>query len=376
MEDSMKHRLVTDRSSVTVLIPAHNEADGIQTTLASLLKQEQRPDRIVVISDNSTDDTMAKAEEFAHTSPVPVDVFESKGNQCKKAGALNQFLSHLLSAVRDDDYILVMDADSALDCRWIARATAELDAHDDVGAVGGVFYGEPGGGLLGQFQRNEYQRYARDIGRKKAKAMVLTGTATMYPARVAKHVAQARGETLPGRAGQVYDTMALTEDNEYTLALKTLGYRCVSPEECQVTTELMPTWKALWHQRMRWQRGAIENLRHYGLNRVTLPYFVQQSGLGLGMLAMSLYLITFATALAFGLPLEFQPFWTVIGAIFVIERVVTVSRGGWKGTLLALPLVIEMFYDIFQMAVYAVSLINILFKREAKWHHANVPVAH
>lgn len=368
----MKHRLRTDQSSVTVLIPAHNESGNIVQTLTSLLQQEKQPDRIVVVSDNSSDDTVTKTKRFAKSSPVQVDVFESVSNECKKAGALNQYLAKLLPMIRDDDYVLVMDADSVLDCRWISRAITELESDDKIGAVGGVFYGETGGLLLMQFQRNEYQRYARDIGRKKARAMVLTGTATMYPARVANHVASVRGILLPGRPGQVYDTMALTEDNEYTLALKSLGYKCVSPEECRVTTELMPTWKALWNQRMRWQRGAIENLRHYGFTRVTAPYFLQQAGLGVGIIAMSLYLITFTAALLLGAPVQFQPFWTAIGLLFVAERVVTVHRGGWKGVLLAFPLIIEMFYDIFQMAVYAVSLFSVIFKREAKWHHANV----
>ena len=29
-------------------------------------------------------------------------------------------------------------------------------------AVGGLFYGEDGAGIMGQFQRNEYTRYSRD----------------------------------------------------------------------------------------------------------------------------------------------------------------------------------------------------------------------
>jgi cellulose synthase/poly-beta-1,6-N-acetylglucosamine synthase-like glycosyltransferase len=56
---------------------------------------------------------------------------------------------------------------------------------------------------------------------------------------------------LPGEAGQVYDTYSLTEDNELTMALKTLGARLLSPRECQVRTELMPTRRDLWRQRQR-----------------------------------------------------------------------------------------------------------------------------
>jgi cellulose synthase/poly-beta-1,6-N-acetylglucosamine synthase-like glycosyltransferase len=368
----MKHRLRSDASLINVLIPAHNEADGIEQTLASLLNQDQRPDQIVVIADNCTDDTVAIVRRFAESATVTVRVYETVDNVHKKAGALNQYLIQLLPTLRDDDYLLVMDADSELDSRWISRAAAESDSGDTIGAVGGVFYGRLGGGVLAQFQRNEYQRYARDIGRKKARAMVLTGTATMYPARVARHVQVVRGSEIPGTMGQVYDTLALTEDNEFTLALKTLGYRCVSPQECRVTTELMPTWRDLWLQRMRWQRGALENLRHYGFSRVTAPYFLQQTGLAVGILAMILYLLTFTVSLLLHNPLELNPFWTAVGGLFIAERVVTVYRGGWRGILLAFPLAIEMVYDFFQMAIYVVSIVSIAFKREAHWHHVAV----
>jgi cellulose synthase/poly-beta-1,6-N-acetylglucosamine synthase-like glycosyltransferase len=368
----MKHRPRSDAYLITVLIPAHNEAGGIEQTLASLLDQDQRPDQIVVLADNCTDDTVAVVRRVAESSPVPVRVHETAGNAHKKAGALNQYLALLLPTIRDDDYVLVMDADSELDSRWIARAVAESDSDGTIGAIGGVFYGRLGGGVLEQFQRNEYQRYARDIGRKKARAMVLTGTATMYPARVARHVQAVRGSEVPGTKGQVYDTSALTEDNEFTLALKTLGYRCVSPQECRVTTELMPTWRDLWRQRMRWQRGAIENLRHYGFTRVTAPYFLQQTGLVAGIFAMILYLLSFIVFLSLRNALDFHPFWTAIGVLFIAERVVTVYRGGWKGVLLAFPLVIEMVYDIFQMAIYVFSILHIIFQREARWHHVAV----
>ena len=36
-------------------------------------------------------------------------------------------------------------------------------------------------------------------------------------------MAAARGVFIPGETGRVYDTAALTEDNELTLALKSLG---------------------------------------------------------------------------------------------------------------------------------------------------------
>ena len=71
----------------------------------------------------------------------------------------------------------------------------------------------------------------------------------------------------------------MTEDNEMTMALKSLGGKMFSPPQCHVITEVMPSWTALWRQRMRWQRGALENIGAYGLTRATLPYWLQQPAL-------------------------------------------------------------------------------------------------
>ena len=59
---------------------------------------------------------------------------------------------------------------------------ARLEDDPDLIAVGGVFYGENGCGLVGQLQRNEYTRYQRDISRRQGRVFVLTGTASL-PAR-------------------------------------------------------------------------------------------------------------------------------------------------------------------------------------------------
>jgi len=157
-----------------------------------------------------------------------------------------------------------MDADTSLGPRFIEVAARHLEDDPELAAVGGVFYGEPGSGLIGQFQRNEYTRYSLQIRQRRGRVFVLTGTATMFRAEALLDVAAARGVFIPGEPGKVYDTAALTEDNELTLALKSLGATMMSPAECYVVTEIMPTWRNLWKQRQRWQRGALENLGAYG----------------------------------------------------------------------------------------------------------------
>lgn len=348
---------------ITVLVPAHNEEQALPITLGALAAQTRKPDRVIVVADNCTDRTPQIAREMGY------EAFETVDNQHKKGGALNQVLTALLPTAGPRDVVLVMDADTSLGPEFIEAAAGRLEADPELAAVGGLFYGEDGGGILGQFQRNEYTRYSVQIRQRRGRVFVLTGTATMFRAEALLDVAAARGVYIPGEPGKVYDTAALTEDNELTLALKSLGATMVSPQECYVVTEIMPTWRNLWTQRQRWQRGALENLSAYGVTGATVRYWGQQIGIGYGTVALNcalaLILITF---LALDTWIWF-PFWTTIGAVFLAERVITVWRGGWRARLLAAALLPELAYDVFLQVVFINSLWRISTGREAQWGH-------
>ena len=78
--------------------------------------------------------------------------------------------------------------------------------------------------------------------------------------------------------------------------------------------------------------------------------------MGFGALSFGIYLAFMALTLStYGWP-GLSPFWTAIGAIFVVEKVVSVRRAGPRAVLVALLMVPEMLYDLFQHAVYFTSL--------------------
>lgn len=345
--------------TVIALIPAHNEAARIAAAIAGLRAQHHRPDRIVVVADNCSDAT----EDIAYADGA--EVFKTYGNTHKKAGALNQALEYFVPQLHPDDLILIQDADTVIAPTFIGAARAVLSRK--VPAVGGIFHGEEGGGLLGMLQRMEFHRYADDIKRKRNRADVLTGTGTLFRVGVLREVRRGR---LAGRVGDgtsYYSLVSLTEDDEMTKAIKTLGYRTVSPPGCEVVTEVMPNLPKLWHQRIRWQRGALENLREYGLTKVTAPYVLRQLMMGFSCIALLLYLVLMALILVlFGTP-SIDPFWASIGLIFMAEKVFTVRKAGLRAQLLAALIVVELVYDLFQHFVYFRSLYDMVLRRRERW---------
>lgn len=356
---------------VIAVIPAHNEEHGLARTLRSLANQTRPVDAVIVVADNCTDATVAIA------LATGASVVETVDNSARKAGALNFALAEVLPLLDPTDAVLLMDADTQLSDGFVAAATTRLWREQqgrEVGAVGGIFTSDDeASSMVGQLQTNEYVRYARHLGRRQGRALVITGTGSVFSVGALRAVVDGRRNgTLPdpGGTGGVYDTSALTEDNELTLCLKALHYRTVSPAECLVFTEIMPTWKMLYQQRRRWQRGAMENLLAHGLHAYTLPYITKQALTYLGVLFVPFYFVTLFAALtsAVGGGVDaFVPFWVLVAVTYVIEQTWSVRRGGWRAMLLSIAIVPELLFNLFLNTVYAFAIIAMLFGTSEQW---------
>lgn len=355
--------------AVVAVVPAHDEAATIGSAVGSLKAQAVTFDRIIVVADNCTDDTVALARAAG------AEVFETQGNRHRKAGALNQALPHIDLA--DDDLLLVMDADTRLGVDYMSAVMRQFAPSRSwgsrpLGAVGGIFHGDHPQGVLPRLQAAEYARYAREIGRRQGRVHVLTGTASVFLAKALRDVATSRGHRLPGRRGDIYDTSALTEDNEITIALKTIGWDLVSPRECLVYTEVMPTLGALHDQRLRWYRGAVDNIATYGVTRVTARYWLQQGALLFSTVMLLLYLVLMVYTVVVGV-FALSWFWSIIGAIFAVERVVTVWEAGPRARLTAALILPEMAYDLFLQTIFLRALGQRLTHSTPEWKHHAAP---
>ena len=346
---------------LVALLPAHNEERNIASAIDSLRRQTVVPDRIVVVPNNCTDATA----EIAAACGVEVRVMTD--NRDKKAGALNWALAELLEDLDPRDLILVQDADSSLDPDFLEKALPYASSRA-FGAVGGVFRGEGGDGLVGHLQRNEYTRYARDVRNLGGRCLVVTGTASVFRVEVLRAVSQARLDgRLPagdGRGG-VYDTTVLTEDNEISFAIQTLGYRLVSPLGCNLVTEIMPSWSELWKQRLRWKRGAIENCFQYGYTPTTRSYWGRQLLALVGVVVFATYLATMLYG-AVTNSLHLHAFWLCVTLVFMIERSVTIKDAGWKQMLLSFTMY-ELVLDLFLQACHAKAFAEAFIQSEREW---------
>lgn len=349
----------TPTGQLIALVPAFNEAGCIAATVEALRQQTWPVSRIIVIDDNCTDDTGAIAMQAG------AEALATVGNTKKKAGALNQALAAVLPDLADDDYVFIQDADTVVVPDFIELAMAAMRS-DPRAVVCGRYACKAEHGLIGLLQRNEFFRSGRQIDRRQDRTHILVGTSTLLHAGILRHVLAAREQGILPAADDVY-TDSITEDFELSLAIKTLGYRLTSPHGCDAITDVMPTVAKLWHQRLRWYRGGIEDLRRYGLNRVTLGYWRRQAVIISGIAAQGLYIGAVAASLSFTGSLHLTLIWSLVTLLFMTDRVINVWKAGRMARLVAGLLIIEMAYDYWQQAVYVTAWWKALRGRQAEW---------
>lgn len=118
---------VREKTGLTVLIPAFNEAKSIADTVRSVLAQSIQSDDIIVIDDCSTDDTGAIARSLG------VVVLRTPKNCGCKANALNYGLKFV-----DSEFTLAIDADTTFDEHSFERLMTAFDDPDVATACGFV----------------------------------------------------------------------------------------------------------------------------------------------------------------------------------------------------------------------------------------------
>lgn len=119
-----------DPPSVSVLIPAYNEAASIADTIAAINDQQYRGDiEIVVVDDGSTDDTW---DTLQWLSGIHDNLRAFTQENTGQGGARNHALSNA-----QNELVVSVDADTVLDDYAIAELAITFRKNPDAVAVGG-----------------------------------------------------------------------------------------------------------------------------------------------------------------------------------------------------------------------------------------------
>ncbi len=364
---------MSDNSKVVTLIPAHNEQDQIEETIASLYNQTRPPDQVLVIADNCTDNTVAIVQCLMRVYPT-LEIFETVGNKAKKAGALNQGVARLQP--RQWDYLLQMDADTVLDCQLLEQALKEFEREPQLAGVGSRCFLKTfddtvnwWGRTLWRFQNLEYGIADSRHIQRNGKAKVLAGAVCLYRMDVLQQVVRQNWNEFDRLV--IWREDSLVEDYELTLDTQKIGYKAEIGLKMFSYTDAMFSLRDLWKQRFRWYGGTAATLRRRGFAREVLSETIIQSFYVLIIMSRLLMLAMVATMAGWGLvgtaPIQFSfTVWLLpmVGLILVnyVYRFRYTRNRDFPQWLLVVSLVpIELYitYDQFlTLLAYTKNLLN------------------
>ncbi|MBI2107056.1 glycosyltransferase family 2 protein [Candidatus Woesearchaeota archaeon] len=239
---------IKDYPLVTIAIPAWNEEKSIVSTLECILNLDYPKDKmqIIVIDDNSKDDTFAVTKKFISKNKN-IQLLRHNNNK-GKAGAMNTALRYAKG-----EFFWVYDADSYASKELLKNLVCKFYEEDNekVGAVVAITLIKNHGNWVEKMQRLEYVMTA--FMRK------LTGsTDTLHTTN-----ALSLFRTKVIRSINGFDEGNLTEDFEIAMRMRSRGYRIVMCEKGNFYTKVPNKIKNMWLQRVRWFRGFIQNTLKY-----------------------------------------------------------------------------------------------------------------
>jgi glycosyltransferase involved in cell wall biosynthesis len=124
-----------------VIIPAHNEAEYIATTLDALANQSLRPKKVVVVNDNSTDTTGEIIESYiAKDSIFHMHHLRSSTEHMPGSKVIEAFNSGLALVDDSYDFIVKLDADVILPKNYFEQIAHTFKTDPKIGIAGGFIY--------------------------------------------------------------------------------------------------------------------------------------------------------------------------------------------------------------------------------------------
>ena len=245
--------------TVTILVPAYNEANVLPRSMASLRHLDYPRDRlefVYVFEGKSTDGTGQVIRRFAEGDSRYV-ILERRNARPGKAAAVNDALPHCTG-----ELLIGLDADQALKPDAVQRVARWFLADPTLACVKarpiGINASESSLALVSTLERDSIERgdtYLRE----------LTGGFTFFGGGQVAF----RRSLFTSLGG--FDEEMLLEDIDYSVKIHAAGHR-IKVDLGFITYEEHPAGlRAWWGQRLRWVRGGMQVARRYMGRSLGMP---------------------------------------------------------------------------------------------------------
>ena len=343
--------------NIGVLIPAHNEEEGIVRTIRSVQASDYPANRfeIYVIADNCTDLTAEHARNAGATVAERHDL-SNRG----KGQALDWFLRQHRNLYHNTDVITIIDADVTPDRNYLREISASLSLPETsvLQAYNGV--SNPGAGwrpglIDAAFNVFNHLRMAGSV--------VLSGTAVL------------KGNGMAFRTSVLehygWPCHSIVEDMEFSLRLLQDGIEVHYNPDAVIRSEMVTSGKHASSQRSRWEGGRFTLVKNmtgpllslFGRSR-DFRYLFALAELAIPPLSLLVILFALVTTASFlfleGAWLLVPVCWWLILFIYVISG--QIQRRAPATTwfvLAAAPL-----YILWKIPLYAAMLLR---KKRNEW---------
>ena len=312
-EVSAENRLLT----IGVLIPAHNEEDGITHTVEAIKACDYPANRfeIFVIADNCTDHTALNAR---NAGALAFERFDSVNRG--KGQALDWFLKNHKEIYCHTDIMTIIDADVAPDRNYLHEISATFNNPEiqAIQAYNGV--SNPDAGWRPALIDAAFNVFNH---LRMAGSFKLSGTAVL----------KGNGMAFRTRLLQQYGwpCHSIVEDMEFTLQLLQDGISVHYNPDAVIRSEMVTSGKSASTQRSRWEGGRFMLVQK--MSGPLLKLFVSTGSTrylyALAELAtppLSLLVMLFAAATA-GSLLALKGAWLMLAASYLLILTVYVTSG-------------------------------------------------
>ncbi|MBK4989929.1 glycosyltransferase family 2 protein [Pseudomonas sp. S36] len=344
------------RPRVAVLVPAHDEASIIATTLASITPQLLAGDRLLVVADNCTDDTARLA------GVAGAEVVERQDPRLRGKGyALDFGLRHLASQA--PDVVIVVDADCVVGegaIERLARRCVEAGR-----PVQGLYLMRAPAGAGAKVQVAEFAWRVKNLVRPRGWARLglpcqLMGAGMAFRWQDLAGVDLANGH--------------LVEDIKLGLDLCQQGKPPLFCPEALVTSQFPVSQQGLNSQRTRWEHGhlgliladaprramAAVQQRNGDLAALTLDLLVPP----LALLVLALLGLNLLTWLAYAVLGLATPAWLALWALVLLALAVGLAWLRFCREVIPFSVLLYApFYAARKIPLY----LGFLIKRQVEW---------